>query len=96
MQELNSVLLACALEADRNALKNGTGIDAKQGGIAFKSELQKMVEETTRFYVDRKLLRTPRFNNSRGSKFKGYGLSRSPSPRRELTPRIPPDVCTVC
>lgn len=86
LQDLNSTLRSCALEKDRQDIKNGTmtgegSENAAKPAFAYKSDVDQLV-----YYVDR-IARDKR----RGKNQKGYG--RSPSPSRQ---RIPRNMCIVC
>lgn len=82
LQDLNSVLRSCALEADRDIVKGNGPKNDTNDGFAYKSDVKNIV----RYYVDR----VSKSRNG-GYKTRGYGRSRSVSPRR-----VPRDVCIIC
>ena len=91
MQDLNAALRSCTMEADRVAIQSGLNETAdKKNGIAFKTEIQKMIGDRIRsYYIDRE-------SRQRGRNFspgpRSYGRSRSNSPSR----RIPRHICIIC
>ena len=96
VQDLNSVLRSCALEADRVALKAENNDGGNQDGVVFKtmSQVRNMVrKEARQYYVDRESRydgRRRENDHRRSPGPRGYGRSRSPSPR------VPRDVCIIC
>lgn len=94
LQELNSALRSCALEADCEVIRATTNTSGYMaGGDDEANTFATLADDISEaFYIDRNL-RTNPDSSSRRSPFRGYG---QPSRRNNERRRVPWDVCIVC